>query len=140
MTAETVERTAGRRLILLVANLAAWGVWQATQLDLVRRLIEAPALVAPVAIVVWIATLALLLRRPATALRAQLDDELARHNRREAFQFGFWVMLAAAAVLLAVTAFAELSASDAARLVLMAGVAAPLARLVLLERVGAGEE
>ena len=131
-----IEHHEKRRIGLLLVSAAAFAAWQATELSVLRPQFSAgPAgLVAPVAIILWIITLVALIRRPAEArLRAQLEDELTRHNRLAAFNTGYWAAMVCVAVGLMVAGRTDIPAVDIVRAILVVGVAAPLVRFALLE-------
>lgn len=131
-----IEHHEKRRIGLLLLSAAAFAVWQATELTALRPQFAdgAAGLVAPVAIILWIISLVALVRRPAQArLRAQMEDELTRHNRLVAFNTGYWAAMICAAVGLVLASRTGLPAVDIVRAILVVGVAAPLIRFALLE-------
>jgi hypothetical protein len=67
---------------------------------------------------------------------AAVEDELTRHNRLVAFNTGFWAMLILSAGLLVAAQSVAIRAADAAHLILVAGVVAPMFRFASLERFG----
>jgi hypothetical protein len=70
-------------------------------------------------------------------VNSALEDELVRSNRSRAFSVGYFVTLAAAAIVFAISLIKPLTGNDAAHLILVIAVIAPMYAFAVLERPGA---
>jgi len=135
---DSADLLAAKRRRQLVVNAIAFAVWQVC---LYGPHLAGEAL-APVLITLgilgfaaWAGSLLLLLRRTADWRTSRmLDDELTRQNAGRSFQFGYWVLLIAAACALSVAMFVTLPAVAVLRVLVIVGVATPILRFVVLER------
>ncbi|WP_196259619.1 hypothetical protein [Pelagibacterium limicola] len=95
----------------------------------------------PVLIVMWAASLLLLLLKPAERLiRQQLEDELTRYNRRRALVMGYWGAMFCAGLALVFTSNDQIDPADMARAILVTGAAVPMLTFAIMERFdGAGK-
>jgi protein-S-isoprenylcysteine O-methyltransferase Ste14 len=95
-----------------------------------------------VRIIAWLGLALVLLAMLATAggllrskaVRAMMNDEVTRENRRTAYAYGFWAAVGAAIGLYVVTLFEPVDGREAAHVVLTAAIAAALLNFGLLER------
>jgi hypothetical protein len=67
-------------------------------------------------------------------VRALMNDELTRENRRTGYAFGFWAAVGSAIGLYAVALFEPVSGREAVHIVLTAAIAAALMTFGALER------
>jgi hypothetical protein len=137
----STDMLARRRQWLLVLAALGFLIWQLCRLvlALATRSVPAPAMLVAslTGFLVFIAALAgVFLWAKQARGRAALEDEMTRHNRLQAFATGFWAMLLAAGCLFGLGQFVALPGSEAARLVMITGVVAPLLRFAMLEREG----
>jgi hypothetical protein len=135
---------ARRRQGLLVAAALGYLVWQLSRMVLALAPGRVPGaallVVSLIGFLVFVTALAgVFLWAKQARGRAALEDEITRHNRLAAFAAGFWAMLLVAAALFAAGQFLVFPGAEAARLVMIVGVAAPLLRFAFLERETAGE-
>ena len=68
-----------------------------------------------------------------------LNDELTQANRKRAFVVGYTAMMLCSGFLFALSLFVPVAGVEAAHLILVVGVVAPLYSFAGLERVGADE-
>jgi hypothetical protein len=139
-----LEVLSRQRPLLLTLNALAFTVWQVTEFQFVNAGISdeigLARFIAPVAIALWVITSACLLAPFIEKRRPPAEDELTRHNRLTAFYWGYGItMLAVGAGLIAATRTAW-PAVDIVRLILIAGVIAPLLRFALMELRTADEQ
>lgn len=138
------EELANRRRRLMLWNGISFAIWQTGMLG--GALAQGSAIPFFIAAslagaLIWIVSLiALLARRADSAVHKALDDELTQHNRHLAMRWGYWSMLLTAAAALGVSMFFDISATDAARMLLIVGVTTPIVRFAWLERVDASDE
>jgi uncharacterized membrane protein len=127
---------------LLIAYVAAFGVWQLAELmreasaGAVREHLKVVSLGAWVA---WLVLLLLATRNDARvrrdpALRAALQDERAQAIRLRSYRIGFWVAVGSAAILGIPAASNLLPAYVVAKLVIVPALAAFLVSTVVLDR------
>jgi len=145
---DEIERRSLRRRILLMVMASAFLVWQVPAMDFFDGIAgrENPLFrIASLAgFLVWAAGLVMLFTYGRVArgvdapeITAALEDELVRSNRRRAFTAGYAVSLATSAVVFAASLFWPITGSDAAHLVLVAAVVAPMYAFAVLERINA---
>jgi hypothetical protein len=132
---------ARRRQWLLVVAAFGFLMWQLCRLLLVIEPASAPTpalLIASLAgFLIFIVALGYVFLWAKEARgRAALEDEMTQHNRLRAAATGFWTMLVVATALFGIGQFVALPGPEAARLVMIAGVVAPLLRFAMLERAG----
>ena len=136
----STDMLARRRQWLLVIAALGFLLWQLCRLLLaIEPALGRPALlVASLAcfLIFIVALGCVFLWAKQARGRAALEDEMTQHNRLRAFAAGFWTMLIAAAALLAAGQFVALPGAETARLVMIAGIVAPLLRFAMLERAG----
>lgn len=138
---EKIERLAQRRRILLMVSAGAFLAWQIPLMDSFSQWQDGGAsLISLAGFLIWAASLIAVfvwgrkvgVRDPEA--RAALEDELTQANRARAFSFAYWVMLIGAAGLLALSQFQPVTGTEAAHIVVVLGVVAPLFRFAILER------
>ena len=123
-------------------------VWQVPAMDFFARVSGAaqPVLtgLSLAGVLVWAAWLLYLLVRWRPLLlrgdarvTAALEDELVRANRAKSFSIGYFVALAVAALMFALSLFLPVTGTDAAHVVLVVTVVAPIYAFVVLERINA---
>lgn len=145
-----VDKLANRRRIGVMVCASAFLVWQVPLMDFSERLAARSGLdplntvISLLGFFVWIAVLLMLIGRwrPFTSnpevLRA-LNDELTQANRKRAFVVGYTAMMLCSGFLFALSLFVPVAGVEAAHLILVVGVVAPLYSFAGLERVGANE-
>ncbi len=142
------ELASRRRRILLMVMASAFLVWQVPGMDFFERLAGAggstASSVAVAGFAVWaIALVALLasgkgfLWSASKQMRYVLEDELVKANRSTAFLIGYLVTLAAAVLMFAVSLYWPVSGTEAAHLIMVLGVVAPMYAFALLDRFNA---
>lgn len=144
---DDIELKSRQRRVLLMIMASAFLVWQVPGMDFFAAVAAGErglaGIVSALGFVVWAAALVYLLAsgrrmvRTTAATRAALEDELVRANRARAFQVGYVVAVATAAGCFLASLFWPLTGTDAAHLVLVASVVAPLYAFVVLERINA---
>ena len=143
-----VEALSRRRQVVLMVMASAFLVWQVPYMDMFAGASGAERsladMVSLMGFLVWALGLVILLvsgrtlaRELSRENRAALEDELVRWNRSRAFTVGYGVALLTAAVMFAVSVFQPVSGADAAHVILVAAVVAPMYAFVLLERLNA---
>lgn len=132
----TIDQVSRQRPGLLFAGALAFAAWQATEIGFVRQATDGTVLrlIAPVAIVLWVCSMAILLAPSLQRSKGRIEDELTRHNRLTAFSWGYWILIFAGFGALAAASRNSLPAGDLIRLMLIGGVAAPMVRFALLEQ------
>lgn len=147
MDDEVETRSLWRRIVLMIMA-SAFLVWQIPLMDFFAVIAadnnRIPALVSVIGFVTWAALLIGLLvtGRIATVrsdpkVAAALEDELVRANRLKAFIIGYGITAATAAIVFALSLFQPVTGSDAAHIILVAAVVAPIYTFVVLERINA---
>ena len=145
---DEIEHRSRRRRLLLMLMASAFLVWQVPAMDFFDGITgvddTAIRLASLGGFLVWAASLVFLLASGRVARRsagpevtAALEDELVRSNRGKAFGVGYAVALATSAVVFGASLFWPINGSDAAHLVLVAAVVAPMYAFAVLERVNA---
>lgn len=136
-----IDKLTSWRAGLMLVSGVAFALWQATEFGQVRAL-DNPLLrgLAAGAVTLWICATAALLLPMFSRHLSSLEDELSRHNRLAALGLGYWVMLLGTAGALVLASRTAIPAIDLVRLMLIAGVAAPLIRFGLMERAAPDEE
>lgn len=145
---DEIESRSLRRRIILMVMASAFLAWQVPLMDFFGSLAGGSDVLARVVSVagflVWAGTLVVLLITGRAAARgttpeimAALQDELVQWNRSRAFSVGYMVTLAASAVMFAASLFWPITGTDAAHLILVTAVVAPIYAFVVLERMNA---
>lgn len=136
---EVAERLTRRRARIMPAFGLFFIVWQANFLSAP----EAPArLVDHIKISAWFVWALVLLLLLVTGggffrgreVRALMNDELTRENRRTGYTYGFWAAVGSAIGLYAVALFEPVSGREAVHIVLTAAIATALMMFGALER------
>lgn len=137
------EKVSNRRSLGVMVAASAFLVWQVPLMDASERLVsEANVIVTAVSLsgfLVWILVLLWLISpwrlftRDAR-LREALNDELTQLNRKRAFIVGYVAMLVCSGALLVLSLLVPVKGSEAAHLILVIGVVAPLYSFARLER------
>lgn len=136
-----IDQVSSRRSGLMLVNGAAFAIWQATELGNVRELDSALLRgLGTGAVILWICTTLALLAPSLSRNASSMEDELTRYNRLAALSWGYWVMMLGTAAALVLASRTSIPAIDLVRLMLIAGVAAPLIRFGLMERPASDEE
>jgi hypothetical protein len=135
----STEILAQRRRWLLIAAALGTLLWQGCELVIALAHASVPVptlrLVGLAGFLIFIgAVVGLGFWADEAREQAGLEDEMTRHNRLRAFTTGFWAMLAVAGCQFAAGGFVALPGAEAARLVVVAGIVAPLLRFAFLER------
>lgn len=140
---DTEKASKWRRMGVMV-SASAFLVWQVPLMDASERLVAEAnviaTIVSAVGFIVWILVLLWLIgpRRPPftndARLRDALNDELTQANRKRAFLIGYVAMMLCAGALLVVSLLVPVKGIEAAHLILVVGVVAPLYSFVSLER------
>ncbi len=140
---DKVEKLSKMRRIMLMMSAASFLTWQVPMMDKSERLAEETAgwagLVSVAGFAVWILILVYLVG-PWSRLslkrdvNAALNDELVRANRGRAYTVGYIAMMLTAATVFALTLFEPVKGVEAAHLVLVVGVVAPMFCFAALER------
>lgn len=137
------EKASKRRRIGVMVAASAFLAWQVPLMDASERLVSEANVIATVVsvvgFVVWILVLLWLIGpwRPFTGdarLRDALNDELTQANRKRAFLIGYVAMMLCSGALLIVALLVPVKGIEAAHLILVVGVVAPLYSFVSLER------
>lgn len=145
---DEIEYRSLRRRVLLMVMASAFLVWQVPAMDFFEGITAlgntATRIASLAGFLIWAASLVFLLASGRVAQRgarpevtAALEDELVRSNRGKAFAAGYAVALASSALVFAASLFWPITGSDAAHLVLVAAVVAPMYVFAVLERVNA---
>jgi hypothetical protein len=145
---DEIENRSLRRRVLLMVMASAFLVWQVPAMDFFDGIAgvdnTAIRFVTLGGFLVWAAALVFLFafgrvaRRDAgPEITAALEDELVRSNRSKAFTVGYAASLATSAAVFSASLFWPITGSDAAHLVLVSAVVAPMYAFAVLERVNA---
>jgi hypothetical protein len=138
-TVEIAERLSRRRARILPLFAILFFVWQANYFVTPP---ETDRLVDHVRISAWLVWAIVLLLHLASsggllrgsAVRALMNDESTRENRRTGYAYGFWAATLCAIGLYIIDMFEPVSGRDAVHMVLTAAIAAALLTFGLLER------
>lgn len=132
----TIERISRGRGSFLLLNGISFAVWQVTEIMLVEEALaeSARSFISASAVTVWTVTLVALLAPAFTRHKTMFEDELTHQNRRTAFSWGYWIVVASAILALFVASNTTAPADDLLRAVLIVGVSAPLIRFAIMER------
>jgi hypothetical protein len=139
---DDAARLESRTKRLLALSGAMFVIWQAAYFLIFRPTDDALRhvdMVASVGFIAWGAALLMLLATGGGALKGRnvreiLDDELARANRRLAYQHGFWALMLVSLVAYIAASFTLVSARALAHVSLSAGVVVTVATVVRLNR------
>jgi len=145
---DEIEAKSHLRRIMLMIMASAFMVWQVPLMDFFGEISggnnRISALVSGVGFLTWAGLLIglLITGRIATVrsdprVAAALDDELVRSNRTKAFLAGYIAALVISAIVLALSLFQPVTGTDAAHIILVAAVVAPIYAFVVLERINA---
>ena len=143
-----VETLSQRRRILLMVIASAFMIWQVPLMDFFGGVADngmnLKGVLAAAGFLVWATGLVFLLvsgktavRRDNPAVLSALEDELVRSNRSKALAVGYFAALITSAIVFAVSLFQPLTGNDAAHLILIIVVTAPMYAFAVLERSGA---
>ncbi len=141
--AEIAERMQRRRTRIIWAQALFFMVMQGSYYTTKMPSFDAP--LRPVdqirlsAFAVWAAALIILLSVSGgmfrgKAVRALMDDELARAHRASALVWGYYAAMTFAIILYMVSQYVRMSPPEAIHLIVSAGVFVPMVRFVILER------
>ena len=136
---EIADRLARRRARILPVFAILFFVWQANFFVMAP---DAGRLVDQLKIsawLVWVLALLLLLATGGgllrgSAVRALMNDESTRENRRTGYAYGFWAAVGSAILVYVIDMFDPVTAREGVHIVLTAGVATALFTFGLLER------
>jgi hypothetical protein len=145
---DKIESRSLQRRIALMIMASAFLAWQIPIMDFFSKLVEGNqtvvGLISAAGFLIWAGTLVFLLFtgriavvRSDPKVAAALEDELVRANRSKAFSIGYAVVLVTAALVFAISLFQPLTGMDAAHVILVAAVVAPMYAFVVLERINA---
>lgn len=145
---DEIELRSRQRRVVLMVMASAFLVWQVPYMDAFSGMDSAgPSMldiVSFVGFIAWAGGLVWLLargrvlvRRASPAVRSALEDELVRANRAKAFNVGYVAAVGVAAVMFSLSLFLPVSGTDAAHVILIAGVVTPLYAFAILERINA---
>lgn len=143
-----VETRSQRRRMVLMVMASAFLIWQVPAMDFFAGVVEGGMILkgglATAGFLVWAAGLIFLLASGRTAARSgspavmsALEDELVRSNRSKAFSIGYFATLTASGIVFAISVFKPFTGNDAAHLILVVAVTAPMYAFAALERRGA---
>lgn len=143
---DEVEKYSRRRQRLLVFMACAFLVWQFAGLEIFndfaggdRRFVRVISLLAFAfwaGVLVWLVA-GKAMRGASASAQTALNDELVRANRARAFATGYWAMLVVAGIVFAASMFFDIRANEAAQIILVSGVVAPMFAFAWLEGQGA---
>lgn len=137
----TVDQISKGRVGFLLLNGVAFALWQLAEIERVEALltVSIASILGGSAVVLWTVTLVALLAPAFSSPKATIEDEMTRQNRRTAFTWGYWVVISGAILALFVASNTAMPADDLLRMVLIAGVSAPIIRFAFMERSADGE-
>lgn len=132
----TLDQISRGRVGFLLLNGIAFAVWQITEMRQFEGVWAGSiiSILGSSAVILWTVTLAALFAPVFVRKRPIIEDELTRQNRRRAFGWGYWLVIASAALALFVASNTTVPAQDLLRMVLIVGVSAPIIRFALMER------
>jgi hypothetical protein len=136
---DVADRLARRRARILPVFAVIFVAWQANYLALPPESGRAVDHVKIAAWLVWALALLVLLATGGMGfrsreVRALLNDESTRENRRTAYAYGYWAAVGSAVGLYGVGMFEPVSGREAVHVVVTAAVAAALLTFGALER------
>lgn len=145
---DEIESRSLRRRIVLMIMASAFLAWQIPGMDFIGNIAAGndtvAGLISGTGFLVWAGALVFLLvtGRPSAAsanpkVSAALEDELVRSNRSRSFVIGYAVTLTTSVLVFGLNLVRPISGLDAAHLILVAAVAAPMYAFVVLERANA---
>ena len=131
-----IDQISRGRVGLLVLNGLSFAVWQVSEIGQVREVMAAGSvlMLGSAALVLWTVTLVALLAPTFMREHRIVEDELTRQNRRAAFTWGYWFVLAGAVAALFIASNMTVPAADLLRVVLILGVTVPIIRFAMMER------
>ena len=131
-----IDQISRGRVGLLVLNGLSFAVWQVSEIGQVREVMAAGSvlMLGSAALVLWTVTLVALLAPTFMREHRIVEDELTRQNRRAAFTWGYWFVLAGAVAALFIASNMTVPAADLLRVVLIPGVTVPIIRFAMMER------
>jgi hypothetical protein len=132
----TVDQISRGRVGFLLLNGIAFAVWQITEMRQFEGVWAGSiiSILGSSAVILWTVTLAALFAPVFVRKRPIIEDELTRQNRRRAFGWGYWLVIASAVLALFVASNTTVAAQDLLRMVLIVGVSAPIIRFAFMER------
>jgi hypothetical protein len=132
----TVDQISRGRVGFLLLNGIAFAVWQITEMRQFEGVWAGSiiSILGSSAFILWTVTLAALFAPVFVRKRPIIEDELTRQNRRRAFGWGYWLVIASAVLALFVASNTTVAAQDLLRMVLIVGVSAPIIRFAFMER------
>lgn len=145
---EKIESISLRRRIVLMIMASAFLLWQIPSMDFFGKIAEGneslAGLISAAGFLIWAGALVLFLLTGRTAncrsdpkAAAILEDELVRSNRSKAFIVGYFFTLLTSALVFAASLFQPFTGIDAAHVILVIAVVAPIYAFVVLERINA---
>lgn len=145
---DDIEKKSSQRRILMMVMASAFLTWQVPGMDFFAAVAAGErglsGTVAAIGFVVWAGTLLWLLasgsrvsRNTTAATRSALEDELVRANRAKAFIIGYVVAVTSAAAVFLASLYLPVTGTDAAHLVMVLAVVAPMYAFAVLERINA---
>lgn len=132
----TLDQISRGRVGFLLLNGIAFAVWQITEMRQFEGVWAGSiiSILGSSAVILWTVTLAALFAPVFVRKRPIIEDELTRQNRRRAFGWGYWLVIASAVLALFVASNTTVPAQDLLRMVLIVGVSAPIIRFAFMER------
>jgi uncharacterized membrane protein len=138
---ETADRLSRRRAwrmpalaTVFLAGQAIFAIGPDDPEQLVDQLKVAAWLLWAAGLLALLATGGELFRKPS--VRALMEDESTRANRSRAYEVGFWIAVAAAMSIYALSAFDGVKAREAIHIILTAAIAGALITFGVLEHRG----
>jgi len=140
----TIDTLSNNRRYVIIGVAITFGLWQIPQMDIFSSLNASlkPFItgVNTLGALAWIICMILLfviqrrLSRASTDTNAILDDELVKANRMNAVKHGYITLFGLSALIFAACQIMDISGSDVARTLMIAGVCVPLLSFGILER------
>jgi hypothetical protein len=140
---DQIEKLAKRRRRLMVIFAGTFLIWQVPLLERYETISQSGLrpvdMIYVAGFLIWVGCLISLLAFTRSGpkgsdVQAALNDELTQANRIKAFSTGYWAMLIAAVAVFVLSFLVPVTGKEAAHLVLMVAVIAPLLRFARLER------
>jgi len=139
----TIDTLTRNRRNLMIGIALTFAIWQIPQMDMLSNLntslksiltgIGTIGGLAWVLMMVFLVIIQKRLTRASSDTKAALEDELVTANRLNAVKFGYIILFGLTAVLFALCQFVEISGTDVARALMIAGVCAPLLSFGFME-------
>lgn len=143
---DEVDKYSRKRRGLLIGMACAFIIWQLFGFGIFDDFAGGDrrytGVISLLAFAVWVFALIRLvwgrgIRGASPGAQLALDDELVKANRAKAFTFGYGATLVASGIVFAVSMFFEIKANEAAQIILVTGVVAPMFAFARLEGQGA---